>query len=511
MDINNAYTERITTLSTDEILEEIEKLDTKRSGNSFSLNLKAVDTIRKKFIETDDSSYSFPQDGSVECILSADLMSVKLSFYPATSGMALITLETVKSELEKVHVSYGINWDLIEESILRCNMEHVAIFGVKVAQGKLPTPEIPEHYLIDESTLTKSAPKITEEGNIDYKTISPYILVKAGDKIGTIVPYQKGINGTNVQGEEISFNRLNVPSLTLGSNIDTIDGALISKIDGILEQKGQTVSVHEVLIIQTNVDYHTGNIDFTGDVILLGDVQEGFTIKAGGSVFAEQTIDTTILDCIGDLHVKRGIIGRKEGKIKVGGEIHAKFAENCLIEAGGKVDITTSIIRTSIYTGDSIQCGQKSVVIGGTFFAQNGFRAYQIGNMTAPKTEIYCGLDFKILKNLEWNKEQSLTLALALQKIKKQLVDTTLKTEKIMLLEKRDRIKEAIKKLNLMSQNLVFDLDKNEQAVVEVIDKIYPGVYIQICHVSYVVKKPMTSIRFKLDKKTGTITPERLT
>ena len=41
--------------------------------------------------------------------------------------------------------------------------------------------------------------------------------------------------------------------------------------------------VDEVLGVATDVDYHSGNIDFPGDVIIQGDVKDGFAVKAGKS------------------------------------------------------------------------------------------------------------------------------------------------------------------------------------------------------------------------------------
>ena len=83
-------------------------------------------------------------------------------------------------------------------------------------------------------------------------------------------------------------------------------------------------------------------------------------------------------------------------------------------------------------------------------------------------------------------------------------------TQKNELLVTQQKIRDAIKKLNTISSNIVFNLDKNESASIEVIERIYPGVYLEICHVPYVVKKPMSNVRFFLDKTIGAIKSERL-
>ncbi len=501
-------TENIFSL-TDKILKDVAGLELSANSNTIPQNKKAIDSITRDFLLHDDANYSYPVNGSVDCNVTGDQMKAYLSLYPPDSGMAFIKEDDIRTELLKSAVVYGILWEEIEKAVHKCNLEHVAIEGLLAAQGTLAQNEIPRHYLLEDKLLSKPEINPDNQTRIDYKQISPFILVSKGERLGTIISGHKGKNGTNVLGATLTFKIEECDIFIFGQNITEVDSAFFSTIDGVFEKKGRKLNVQEVLFIQNNVDYHTGNIDFSGDVIINGEVQEGFNIKAGGSIYAEHALDAKNLECGENLYVKYGIIGRREGLLQIRGTVKAKFIENTLLETGGNVDIASSILRSSIYTGGSIQCGPRGMIIGGTYFAQNGVRANQIGSDCAPHTEIYCGLDYTIMKQLNWNKEQSLNLALALQKLRKMILDAQTNEQKAELSEKFNNIRSAISKLNTISTNLIFQLDKNEAATIEVTGKIYPGVYLEICHVSYVVKKIMNSVRFSLDKDTGTIKAEK--
>ena len=59
--------------------------------------------------------------------------------------------------------------------------------------------------------------------------------------------------------------------------------------------------------------------------------------------------------------------------------------------------------------------------------------------------------------------------------------------------------------MNEAANSLIFQLDKNEEADVIVKGSIFPGAYIEICHLSHVVSREMKQVRFRLDKKKGKV------
>ncbi|MDZ7793183.1 MAG: FapA family protein [Spirochaetia bacterium] len=261
--------------------------------------------------------------------------------------------------------------------------------------------------------------------------------------------------------------------------------------------------VKEVLEISNNVDYHTGNIDFPGDVIIYGEVKDRFTVQSGGSIFCSSTLDAHDVSCKGDLVVTGGIIGRKDGVVKVGGKIRTNFIENCYVEAEGPIFVKTSVMNSIVNTKGKLTMGKRGTIIGGKIFAQNGVESAQIGTHNQTRTEINCGVDFSIQQKLFWIKDNQIKLLQKKRKVETMLSMHTDDLEKLTQL--KDEISGKIRKLSEVSIILLERLDKNDAAYVAVSDTVHSGVYLEICHTSFVVKNPMTKVRFTLNKKMGKI------
>ena len=108
--------------------------------------------------------------------------------------------------------------------------------------------------------------------------------------------------------------------------------------------------------------------------------------------------------------------------------------------------------------------------------------AVQIGSALGPRTEIYCGIDYIVAQKLEWIRDKNIELVL-----------------------KQKQIERKLKAASVGRDNLL-------EVAAEVIVKgiIFPGAYIEICHLSYVVPRPMKKERFKLDDLKGKVIAEPL-
>ena len=63
----------------------------------------------------------------------------------------------------------------------------------------------------------------------------------------------------------------------------------------------------------------------------------------------------------------------------------------------------------------------------------------------------------------------------------------------------RDKIKNGIHKFNESAKSNINYLAKNKQAEIVVKNTIYPGVYIEICNISFIVPRKIKEARFFLD------------
>lgn len=439
----------------------------------------------------------------VEVTVSRDLMSATASFMPPGALEPPLDEEDVRRALQAKGVSFGIDRKAILEALRDVNAQLVALSGVIVARGRPPSNETAAFLQVVPELLADPVPTDLSEASVDFKSWSPFRLVRAGQVLARLVPKQEGELGFNVRGEAIPFGQSEVVELKPGPNTGFADDALVALRDGHFELRGDILTVHEVLEVAGNVDYRTGHLDFPGDVVIHGEVKQGFQVKAGGSVFCARVIDATEFSCRGDLVTQQGILGRGSGNVRVGGSVTARFIENCLVEAQGAIRVRTGCLNSVLRSLDRVLTGPKGMLVGGKIYAQEGIQAGQIGSPTSPRTELICGINAFVQQKLLWIRDKNLALATRLKQVQARMAAEP--ASRVRLQDVHDRLRAAIHKLNESAQELMKELDKNDKAFVLVTGKIYPGAYIEICHVPFAVTETLSGIRFSLDKRKGKI------
>ncbi len=492
----------------EEALKELEDIKeiTEEVSDKFTERITSV--VREKFIESEEEPIDFQIDGYAKITISEDEMKVMADFYPPSEGRKPIDLYEVEHLLQSKRVVLGIDWEAVKNAILKCNTEKAAVHNVLIANGAKPENEVPEYLVIEDGLLEKSQAIDLDSLRVDFKMTSPFIFVKEGEVLARLQPKQVGRQGSTVFGKAIPYRTEKIAKIEPGENTRWEGARVVAACDGRFENSRDSLWVNEVLQIETDIDYRTGHIFFPGDVIIKGQIKDGFKVNAGGSVFCNHTMDASEVSSGKDLTVKLGLIGRKKGKVKVGGELKAKFIENCYVEAKDSILVDVGILNSSIHTSNKVELGKKGVIVGGTIYAQNGVTATQIGTAMGPKTEIYCGTDYAVEQKLEWIRDKNVELAFRLKQVERKLKEKETGWER--LLDVQEKIKQAIHKLNEAAYSLLFKLDRNEEAEVIVRGQVFPGVYIEICHTSYIVSHGMSNICFQLDKAKGRIIPEPL-
>ncbi|HTP59047.1 MAG TPA: FapA family protein, partial [Spirochaetia bacterium] len=325
--------------------------------------------------------------------------------------------------------------------------------------------------------------------------------------LARITPRIEGIAGIDVMGAVVAYGKAPATSLRQGKNTAVQGGAVVAQCDGKFVVGEESFWVSEVLEIPGDVDYSTGHVDFPGDVIIRGQIKQGFKVKAGGALTCMKLIDASEITCGGDLETGQGILGRMQGTVKVGGKVRAKFIENCYLEAGGDVAVSTGCLNSVIYTLGTLVTGPRGVIIGGKVYAQKGVSAFQIGSTAGVRTEIHCGIDYRVQQKLTWIRDRNMELALKLKEVENTI---TSRGTNPRLVELRDKLKAAIRTLNDSAKELIASLTKSEDAAVSAAGEIQHGVFVEICHVPLIVERPLGKVRLVLDKAFGVVSPERL-
>jgi hypothetical protein len=372
-----------------------------------------------------------------------------------------------------------------------------------VARGRKPLEEIPPYLVVSDAFAEKPRKDQPEAARIDFRELSLFTLVKKGDILATLVPKQEGAMGKTVRGAAVAFRKEAVPYPKPGRNTQWDEGNVIAQCDGKFQASPDSFWVDEVLDVQGDLDLRTGNIDFPGDVVIMGELRDGFVVKAGKSILCMGAIGAARVECKGDLVTRSGVLGKEKAVLRVGGAMEAKFMEGCTLTAVGPVRVQTSVMNATISTRDRLDMGDRGIIIGGVVKAANGVSAAQIGSERGPRTEIHCGLDFNVEQKLIWIRDKNIALAFKLKEI-----ETKMKASpgtRTVLEPLRAKIRAALHQLNESARALVTALDRNENATISVRGNVFPGTYIEICHISHFVTKPKHLLTFRLDKASGKI------
>lgn len=462
--------------------------------------------IRRRAMASIDLPQGVGADARIQLYPTKDGMRCTGSLYPGVGGGSPLEMNKIREELASWRIVYGVRYDSLEDAVSRCNAEGLQVNDVMVAEGRRPIPSIPEHILLEKRLREPQTEVDLDALRVEHKQRSPFVFVRAGEPIAKRIAEKEGAKGRDIYGNELAAPTASVPILAAGVNVVEQKGTLFASISGRFRLDGRTFSVNPVLEVANDVDYSTGHIDFDGDVLVVGDVQEGFNVKATGTLFCGKTVSAGEIECGKDTIVGRGIIGRQDGSVKAGGEIRCKYIEHCYVEAGGRIRASVGIMNSSINTRATVETGPRGIIVGGAVHAQDGVIAGQIGTEMGPATEIYCGVDYSVLNRIEWIRDRTVELVDKLAEVKRS---EQLHGDSTGALTRLGRqLREAIRKMNHASATLVSHLDKNEEARVVVRQVVYPNTYIEICHASYVVTQIMRQVSFRLDREKGRIVTE---
>lgn len=312
--------------------------------------------------------------------------------------------------------------------------------------------------------------------------------------------------GTTVRGDSVPYGRLPDVSPRPGHNTRREGDTVVAACDGLFKADAGFFWVDEVLVVPGDVDYSVGNIDFSGDVVIHGVIRDGFRVRAGRTLHCSKSIDASEVVTGGDLVTAQGIIGRRKAVIRSGGRMIARFIENCVVEAVGSIRVQAGIVNSSLHTLGCLEMGDRGVIVGSIVEAGDGVVAAQIGSARSPRAEIRCGTDYLVERKLTTLRERTIALTARLRQLEERRRREPAAAILGGLIEP---IRQLIARLNAAARSISPGLDCNENARISVRGTVHPGTRIEICRVSYVVPRILSSVTFRLDRKKGVIVTAR--
>jgi uncharacterized protein (DUF342 family) len=399
-----------------------------------SLVAKIVKLADDEYVRIADYEYNPANDPLMTIDITDNEMKAFLMLNPPGPGGADPDFETLISFLQSNKVVDGIIEDVVRA------LENEPEYGVAKLVAEGTKPRMGKNAFIQYSFATDGSQINLREknGRVDFKELNLIQNVVEGQILARKIPAEFGESGRTVTGKMLPAKDGTDVRIDIGKNVHLSDdgASAIADINGQVVITAGKLNVEEIMTVQGDVNLKTGNILFLGTVMVKGNVDDGFSVKAAGNIEIMGTVGRCNLDAEGDIIVHQGIAGKSSGKIISGKSVWSKFIENADVEAGDLVVVSDGIINSRIIANRKIICkGKRASIVGGHCMAAEEIDAKALGSIAGSETILEVGYDPKSKENLDKLETDSQTLD-------KQLEDVNLNIGTLEALKKKTKLPE---------------------------------------------------------------------
>ena len=419
--------------------------------------------------------------------VTSDQMQAFLQLEPPPEGTAWPTYEEVLAKLKEEGVVFGLKEEvihrLVKEKSTKLTLVAEGIYPLKGEDASLT--------LFFETDRVRSLPKELENGRVDHRELSLVQNVQKGQALVEKKPATPGVNGKNVRGEEVKATPGKDVNIILGKNVVWEKNLVVATCDGEPTKSGNKVSVQVVHEIRDNVGYRTGNIDFVGTVHIRGDVESGFTVKAGGDVVITGNVEGGIIEAEGNITINGGIIGQDKSRIKCNGDLYARYIDHAQVDVEGEIRVRDAIMHSVVNSGQRIILGtKKGMIMGGVVRAADLIDVQFLGSKMGTQTEVEVGINPGYRRELNEIEKRLPALEKELDMVEKALnllnrqeeLSPKREEQKAKLIRTSFVLKAEKRKLETRREEIMTLINERqlERGCIKVRQTIYPGVRVII-------------------------------
>ncbi len=492
------------------ISELLEYLHTRKIENFDVKRLNAVvSTLKEQQVFSLIPQKISPINESFMVSVSQDNMEAVARFYPPSTGGTKMDKAEIMDVLHQKKIVYGIEEDTIEKFLQRRQY----CTDIVLARGKAPVHGADGKIEYFFNTDLNTRPKRNEDGSVDFFHLNTINHCKQGELLARMTPADMGESGTNLLGEVLKPRDVKTVSLKYGKNITISEDKteIYSQVNGHVSLVDDKVFVSDVFEVE-NVGPATGNIESEGSVLVNGNVQTGFSIRAKGNVHVYGVVEGASIVAGGDIIIDRGMNGMGRGRLQAGGSIVTKFLENAVAYSDDYVE-ANSILHSTVTAKTEINVdGKKGFIMGGFVRAINRINCRTLGSPMGADTYVEVGVDPEIKSRHQKLQEEILSIQQTIQKNRPILTNAAQKMKSGVQLE--DAQMRYIQSLALETKKkqkryaevqaeytgLESILEHKENACICVKDSLYAGTKVTISEATLVVKNTLQYCRLIKDQ-----------
>jgi hypothetical protein len=450
-----------------------------------------------------------PFDSKVQIQLSPDEMKAFITITKPERYGRIPEIPEIISVLKAKNVLYGIKEKMISDAI----DNELFNMAIGVAEGDAPLEgkdaEIKYHFKTDLNAVGMTD---IQDGSVDFHKLDIIQSVVVGQVLATKLPAQRGKAGRTVSGRIIPARDGRDIKLMNGSNthLSPDQSQVISDINGQVVFKNGKVHVEPILEVTGDVDLSTGDINFPGNVVIYGNVNDTFKVYSGANVEVKGHVGKADVVAEGNIVCRQGIQGKDNAKIVCGGDLIARFIERANVKVEGYIYVTEAIMHSNVDCKNKVICqgGKKSQIVGGIVRALFEVNAKNIGAEAYTETIIEAGTDPAKEDRLTDIHERKDAIQKEMPELQKQLMNLTMlastgplppnKQEEFnVLTDKVGEFKSELSQMEEEALSIQTYLDSlGKDAKVSASKVVYPGVRIKIKNAILVVKNEFKYVTF---------------
>ena len=373
---------------------------------------------------------------------------------------------------------YGEDADAIAATCERLG-RGLPVHDLVIAYGRPPVDAVPAwvEFKVRVSTQTPTYEE-SENGTVDYHKAHLFENVVAGDVIGDLLPPQEGVSGCSVCGEAVPFSQSEQVSPRAGQGVELRDGRFWAMSEGRVIFEDNVISVSDELLIDGDVDYGIGDIDFVGFVHIKHSVLEGYTVRAKKGIVVDHVVENTRIESDGDIRIGGMAGDGKHAVVRCSGNLTARYLHEVQVESAGDVLVGGEIMNCQLLSGGMVQA---SLIAGGSTLAASGIEVKRLGSDAGERTYVRSGVGFQHVAALD-------AVELRLKILREQrdaLVDKKKDApsgEHVRFDGQIEVLSEEVKKLNAERRQILSLDGDGQNAKINVRKALFDGVIIHLGH-----------------------------
>ncbi len=461
--------------------------------------------------------YVLEIDRDSNCIVhtAKDEMSATISIEPPLGKGKKLTHHDIRMILSENGVCSGIDDEAIKKALLQVNQKGLAVEDCLVAKGRLSQQGKDAGIKWHENpNQSKERYIIDSNGSINFYSLKSITSITEGTHLLTYIPPTKGKDGFTITGSRLEGKQGKPLSFRAGDNIQKSQDGIewYAGCSGKYQLYNNILEVQPLYYVDGDVDFSAGNIDFIGDVVINGNILDGFEVKATGHITVQGTIEAAFVEAGKNVEVRQGIFGKEKGMVIAGQDIISSFLQNADVDADRNIIVSNQILNSTVCALRNIEVKTgKGSIIGGTAIAGHQINARTVGTEYGTKTVIEVGTNYQVLQDMntislkKTNLEsQQKILEDFLSKKKEQLTslsDTDSEKDALLntALRKRDQLKQVISHLAVKYRDLAKNLYTTDTPKIHARAGIMPGVILRIRDVRQKINSPLKNCLITYD------------